>query len=129
MHYKKEEIPIRPGGDDSFRSVRAGDMEIGFTRADHAFDCTPMYKGLPNDMCPCDHYGYVVTGKLRARYADGTEEVISAGSVYWIPKGHWLIYEEPTTHVEINPHRELDQAMAVIMKNIKEAEANALKES
>ena len=119
MHFKREEIPYLtpPGGGGCMRSIKAGDFEIGFTWIDGPVDPTPLYAGLPGDMCCCDHYGYVFEGRIRARYPDGTEEVIGPGEVYYIPKGHHLIYEEATHHLEINPHKELRELMAVIHAN------------
>src|SRR3546814_13426025 len=75
-----------------------------------------LHDALPIFVCPCDHYGYVFAGRIRARYADGSEEVIGPGEVYWIPKGHVLIYEEATHHLEINSHRELRELMEVILR-------------
>jgi hypothetical protein len=121
MHFKPEEIPlITPPSSDSggcMRSIKAGEMEIGFTWTKGPRDYSSIYKGLPGDVCPCDHYGYVFSGRIRARYADGTEEVIGPGEVYWIPKGHVLIYEEATHHLEINNHRDLRQLMETVMRN------------
>ena len=28
-------------------------------------DFGPLLKGLPNDRCPCPHWGYVLKGRLR----------------------------------------------------------------
>lgn len=120
MHFKPEEIPlITPpdSGGGCMRSIKAGEMEIGFTWTTAPRDYTPLYAGLPGGVCPCDHCGYIFSGRIRARYADGTEEVIGPGEVYYIPKGHVLIYEEPTHHLEINPHRELRALMDVILRN------------
>jgi hypothetical protein len=120
MHFKPEEIPRitpeSPGG-GCMRSIKAGEMEIGFTWTTGPRDYTPIYAGLPGGVCPCDHYGYVFSGRIRARYADGTDEVIGPGEVYYIPKGHVLIYEEATHHLEINPHRELRQLMETVLRN------------
>jgi hypothetical protein len=120
MHYKLEDVPLLTPGDGSggcMRSVKAGDMEIGATWTTGPADYTYVYAGLPGGVCPCDHYGYVFSGKIRARYQDGSEEVIGPGEVYWIPKGHVLIYEEATHHLEINPHKELRQLMTAVMRN------------
>src|SRR3546814_11502827 len=111
MHFKPEEIPlITPesgsGGGGCMRSIKAGEMEIGFTWTTGPRDYTPLYAGLPGGVCPCDHYGYVFSGRIRARYADGSEEVIGPGEVYWIPKGHVLVFEEATPPLEINTHRD-----------------------
>jgi hypothetical protein len=113
MHYKPEDIPILTPdhGNGCMRSVRAGRMEIGATWVTRPVDTTELYKGLPGDTCPCDHYGYVFSGSFRVRYLDGSEETVEAGNVYYIPKGHFFIYDEPCHHLEINPHEELQQLM------------------
>jgi len=120
MHFKPEQIPLitpENSGGGCMRSIKAGEMEIGFTWTTGPRDYTSLYEGLPGGVCPCDHYGYIFSGRIRARYADGTQEVIGPGEVYYIPKGHVLIYEEATHHLEINPHRELQELMAVILRN------------
>jgi hypothetical protein len=120
MHFKPEEIPLitpENSGGGCMRSIKAGEMEIGFTWTTGPRDYTSLYEGLPGGVCPCDHYGYIFSGRICARYADGREEVIGPGEVYYIPKGHVLIYEEATHHLEINPHRELQELMAVILRN------------
>lgn len=120
MHFKPEEIPkITPDneGGGCMRSIKAGDMEIGFTWTGGPLDCTELYAGLPDGLCTCDHYGYVFSGRMRARYADGSEEVIGPGEVYYIPKGHVLLYDEATHHLEINPHEQLRELMEVIIRN------------
>ena len=120
MHYKLEDIPVISGDAENggcMRSIKAGEMEIGATWTTGPADYSDVYKGLPGDVCPCDHYGYIFSGRIRVRYEDKTEEVIGPGEVYWIPKGHVLIYEEATHHLEINPHRELRQLMEMVAKN------------
>jgi hypothetical protein len=122
MHFKPEEIPlITPQSSDGsggcMRSIKAGELEIGFTWTKGPRDYTPLYEGLPGGVCPCDHYGYVFSGRIRARYADGTEETVGPGEAYWIPKGHVLIYEEATHHLEFNFHDQLQALMAVVLKN------------
>ncbi|MBL7501158.1 hypothetical protein I6A84_10840 [Frankia sp. CNm7] len=114
---KPSELPA--GGDGrwplssvGFRSVQWGDMEVGFTAAG-PIDCTPGYKGLPNDLCPCAHYGYVFKGKLRCVYpgSDKPDEVAEAGDVYFFEANHTLIYEEASEVLEINPAKPLQQVM------------------
>ncbi len=121
MHFKPEEIPLitpeASAENGCMRSIKAGDMEIGFTWTKGPRDYTSLYAGLPGGMCPCDHYGYVFSGRIRARYEDGSEEVIGPGEVYYIPKGHVLIYEEATHHLEINSHEQLRSLMEVILHN------------
>ena len=43
--------------------------EGGRTLARHlltaGFDSAPLYRGLPDDMCPCEHWCYLARGELR----------------------------------------------------------------
>ena len=119
MHFKLDEIPLLTPEDTKggcMRSIKAGDMEIGATWTTEPADYTELYADLPGGVCPCDHYGYIFSGRIRARFPDGSEEVIGPGEIYWIPKGHVLIYEEATHHLEINPHRELRMLMDTLLE-------------
>jgi hypothetical protein len=42
-------------------------------------------------------------GAIRVRYADGTEDVVRAGDVYFWPAGHTVIIEEDYESVEFSP--------------------------
>jgi hypothetical protein len=50
-------------------------------------DLTPLLKGLPNDQCPCPHWGYVFKGRMWWRFGD-REEVHEAGNAFYVPGGH-----------------------------------------
>jgi len=52
------------------------------------FDSTPLYRGLPADMCPCEHWCYLVKGRLRYRFADGGELTVEAGEAFHLRSGH-----------------------------------------
>jgi len=65
-------------------------------------DFGPLLQGLPDDRCPCPHWGYVIKGRLRIRYTTG-EGVLRAGDVYHMPPGHTGVAEEDTEFLEIAP--------------------------
>ena len=46
---------------------------VSFTSVLEDIDATPLMKGLPDDRCPCPHWGHVLKGKMTARYADRDE--------------------------------------------------------
>ena len=46
---------------------------IQFVTIREDVDATPMLRGLPNDTCPCPHWGYVFKGKLVFRVGDREE--------------------------------------------------------
>ena len=70
-------------------------------------DFTPLLKGLPGDMCPCPHWGYVIDGSIHVRYANGAEDVNRAGDLYYWPGGHTGWTDEGVTFVEVAPEHEL----------------------
>jgi quercetin dioxygenase-like cupin family protein len=55
------------------------------------------------DHCQVSHVGYVVSGQVRVRMEDGTEQMIVAGDSYTIPPGHdaWVEGSEPFVGIEV----------------------------
>ena len=51
-------------------------------------DISPLLKGLEGDLCQSPHWGYLLQGELTVTYADGTEEVINSGDLFYWPPGH-----------------------------------------
>ena len=41
-----------------------GGYTVGFETYGADADLAPFFKGLPNDQCQCEHWGYVVKGKV-----------------------------------------------------------------
>jgi hypothetical protein len=74
-------------------------------------DFTPLFKGLPGDLCQCPHWGYIESGSIRLRFADGTEEVNSAGDVYYWPGGHTGWTEGGVTFLEFSPTDEIQPVL------------------
>ncbi len=89
------------------RSSEGGDVLARHIDLPPGVDFTPLLKGLPGDLCPCPHWGYVLAGSIRLRYADGTEELSSAGDVYYWPGGHTGWTDEGVTFLEFSPTAEI----------------------
>jgi hypothetical protein len=97
---------------------RARRLHRDFTSLVEDIDATPFMKGLPDDRCQCPHWGYVIKGKMTARYAD-RDEVFEAGDAFYSPPGHVPVANEPGTEfVWFSPGEELRTAEAVMMKNM-----------
>ena len=49
------------------------------------------------DLCQQTHVGYVVSGRLRTRTQDGTEDKAGPGDAVFTPPGHdaWVVGNEP----------------------------------
>jgi hypothetical protein len=69
---------------------------VSFTLVLEDIDATPLLKGLPDDRCQCPHWGYVLKGRMTARYAD-RDEVFEAGDAFYTPPGHVPVQHEPGT--------------------------------
>ena len=107
------------GGDYGPVVDRNNDVDgyrIGFTEFRQDVDATPLMDGLPDGMCQCPHWGYVLRGELTFRYAD-REEIYEAGDAYYAPPGHIPVVTADTEVVEFSPTEEYSRTLAVIARN------------
>ena len=119
MHVSKDELEPTILGEYEGRSIDAGDFRIAFESMPAQFppDESP-FKGLPDDRCQCDHWGYLFTGSFRVSYTDGPDEVVRAGEAYHLRPGHFVQTIEPVEVMELSPVAEHDRTMAVVMRNM-----------
>ena len=94
-----------------------GGYTVGFERYTADADLSPFFAGLPDDRCQCPHWGYVVRGRMRVRYAD-REEVLAAGDAYHLPPGHTTVTEEPTELIEFSPLGAYQKTLEVAARNL-----------
>jgi hypothetical protein len=73
------------------RRVEVGPLTVEFGRTEVAFDTTPFFKGLPDDMCQCHHHGYIVRGQLRFKTKEG-ELTVEAGEAFDVPPSHIPVF-------------------------------------
>jgi hypothetical protein len=79
------------------------------------------WEGLPEDLCQCPHWGYLLKGKALLRLADGRELTINEGDLYYCPPGHKLYAIEAFENLEFNPAREAEATMNAFTSNIAKA--------
>lgn len=51
------------------------------------FNSAPLYRGLPEDMCPCEQWCYLARGRLRYRFADGETRQVEEGDAFHVRAG------------------------------------------
>ena len=85
------------------RGVADGGMLIHRMHFPAGADFTAL---LGENLCPAPHWGTVLEGELHARFADGNEEVMETGSVYYLRPGHTMWFETDTTVLEVSPAKE-----------------------
>jgi hypothetical protein len=117
MHGSKRDIPVTIEADEVvIQEAEWDDLHVGFETYRTEFDVAPLVKGLPDDLCQCPHWGYVVRGRMRVRYAD-REEVVEAGEAYYLPPGHAPIVEAGSEIVEFSPKEAYRRTMEVATRN------------
>jgi quercetin dioxygenase-like cupin family protein len=72
---------------------------------------------LPNDLCPCPHWGYVLEGRMVVTYTDG-EETVRAGDLFYLPPGHAVVAEQDVRYVEFSPPTPYDEFLEVARRNL-----------
>jgi hypothetical protein len=92
---------------------------VDFTSFKEDIDSTPLLKGLPDDRCPCPHWGYVFKGRLIYTFGD-REEVHEAGDAFYVPGGHLLRADAGTEYLEFSPAEELRAVSETITKNMQQ---------
>jgi hypothetical protein len=107
------------GYEGHFESFEGG-YTVGFETYTADADLTPLFAGLPDDRCPCAHWGYVIKGKLPFKTAHG-EETFETGDAYYVGPGHTPILYAGTEVVEFSPTPVLQDTLAVVEKNMEAA--------
>jgi len=104
FHMAAKEIPPNTTGLTNLSGI--GGMTIGYIEVNEPMDFSPLFEGLPQDMCPSPHWGYVLEGDLRIIYADGKEEKVKAGEVFYWPAPHTGIIDNSVKFIDFSPDEE-----------------------
>jgi mannose-6-phosphate isomerase-like protein (cupin superfamily) len=59
-------------------------------------------QALPDGMCQCPHFGYVIAGRMRFVF-DDHEEVYEAGDAFYQPPGHRPYVDAGTELLQFSP--------------------------
>ncbi len=88
-----------------------GELRVRHIELPAGVDFTPLFEGLPGDLCQCPHWGYVLEGSITLRYEDGSQEVTRAGELYYWPGGHTGWTDEGVSFIEISPATQVREVM------------------
>jgi hypothetical protein len=115
------EIVEVPGYEGHLEDLEGG-YTVAFERYTEDADLAPVFAGLPDDRCQCEHWGYVLAGSVTFRSAAG-EETFEAGDAYYVAPGHTPVLSRGTEVVEFSPTIELRRTLEVVAKNMDAAGA------
>ncbi|MGH3984166.1 MAG: hypothetical protein ACRDST_16165 [Pseudonocardiaceae bacterium] len=110
------QVVFEQEGVGEIRRVDSGDVTAEFGRADRAFDSTPLFRGLPDDMCQCRHQGYVVSGQLTFKTKDGSFDV-AAGEAFDVPPGHIPLFSAGCEWVQFTATAEQRKTDEAVQRN------------
>lgn len=114
MRITKNDIPVRidaPGA-IARQALNFGDASgYGKIGAEYfslgaGADIAPLLKGLESDLCQSPHWGFLLQGQLTVAYADGSEEVIQSGDLFYWPPGHTVRAGEDAEIILFSPQDE-----------------------
>jgi len=99
------------------RYEELGDYVVSFEHFREDADATALFKGLPEDRCQAEHWGYVVKGSVTFRFADH-EETFEGGDAYYAAPGHIPLVSAGTEVIEFSSKEEYGRTMEVLGKNL-----------
>lgn len=114
MRIAKEDIPVKidvPGavarqktnfGDATGYGKISGEY---FSLASGA-DIAPLLQGLKGDLCQSPHWGYLIQGEITVTYADGTQEMVNGGDLFYWPPGHTVKVGDDAEVILFSPQEE-----------------------
>jgi hypothetical protein len=108
----RAETPMAIEGDGiEFRKQEiGGGMSASFVRLPKGADLRPAVAGLPDDLCPCPHWGYILSGSVRMHTLEGSKDYEAGQAFYWAA-GHAPEALEDVDYVDFSPTDELDHVI------------------
>ncbi len=103
MKSMRKDLPVLVDAPEGIiRQANWGELtvETGEVRQDIEMD--ELFKSLPDDRCQCPHWGYVLKGQMRYKFADH-EETYNAGELYYVPPGHFPFLAAGCEYIELSP--------------------------
>jgi mannose-6-phosphate isomerase-like protein (cupin superfamily) len=94
-----------------------GEMTVGYEVYNRELDAAPLFKGLPDNRCQAEHWGYVLKGTFKVDYGNH-QETFNQGEVYYLGPGHTPHVFPGTELLEFSPKDEYDKTMEVAAKNL-----------
>lgn len=81
-------------------------------------DIAPLLQGLQDDLCQAPHWGYLLQGQLDVSYADGEQERVSKGDLFYWRPGHTVKAGEDSEVVLFSPQHEHSHVIDHMLKKM-----------
>lgn len=97
------------------RTGTVGEMTVSFITLKAGTDLAPALVGLPDNLCPCPHWGYMLEGTLGMHTRDGDLEYRAGEAFYWAP-GHAPHAITDCRYVDFSPTHDFDSVIRHITR-------------
>lgn len=126
MKIAKENVPVKINSPAAVARQKTGFGDsTGYGKISGEFftlnkgtDISPLLEGLHEDKCQCPHWGYVLDGRIRVVFTNGTEETVVTGDLFYWPPGHTVIAEESSNMVLFSPQDEHSHVISHIINKM-----------
>ncbi len=98
----------------SSRFAHWGELDVAVETQAAGRDATELFhRAFTDGRCPVPHWGYLISGRMRIKYADH-EDVIAAGEAWYMAPGHIPVTEADVVNVVFTMAGEYEKVMAAI---------------
>jgi hypothetical protein len=126
MRIAKNDVPVRinvPGAvarqKNNFGDATGyGKISAEYFSLGAGTDISPLLVGLKGDLCQSPHWGYVLQGVLTVTYADGTQETVNSGDLFYWPPGHTVKVSEDAELILFSPQHEHGEVIEHMLKKM-----------
>ncbi len=108
----RAQAPVAIEGDGVEIRTRelGGGMSAGFVRVPKGADLRPALTGLPDGLCQCPHWGYLLKGRVKMHTRNGGAVYEAGEAFYWAP-GHAPEALEDSEYVDFSPTDEFNHVL------------------
>ncbi len=100
---------VRKFSNGKMEIANLGDTVIARITAKPGWKWSKDIKPIVNtNSCQMTHTGYTISGRMRVRMDDGTEQEFGPGDATYVPPGHdaWVVGNEPFVAIDITSGKE-----------------------
>ena len=81
-------------------------------------DIAPLLQGLAGDLCQAPHWGYLLQGELTVTFADGAQEIVHGGDLFYWPPGHTVKVAQDAEVILFSPQDEHTHVLDHMLKKM-----------
>jgi hypothetical protein len=126
MRIAKNDVPVRmavPGAvarqqNDFGDATGFGSISGEYFSLGAGTDIAPLLVGLEGDLCQSPHWGYVLQGAVTVTYADGTQETVNHGDLFYWPPGHTVKVNEDAELILFSPQHEHGEVIDHMLRKL-----------